>query len=145
MPPTDSDIHITHHQSPDAAEITDLIEKLKRSNDRCLDRDREGHGELAVFARHSGEIVGGAHGEVSWDWLDIKTVWLHENLRGSGLGKQLMADLEALAVDKGAIAAIVTTWSFQAPEFYKSCGYEEVLVIQDRPAPHRDHFLIKRF
>ena len=140
-----SDLQITHHRNPEKSDVEDLIEKLKRSNDAFLDRSEGDQGELAVFARRDGEIVGGAHGEVSWGWLDVLTVWLHEDLRGTGLGRKLMDDLEALAIQKGAQAAIVTTWSFQAPEFYKRCGYEEVLVIRDRPPPHRDHFLIKRF
>lgn len=136
-------LQITRHPNPDETEVNDLIEKLKRSNDAFLDRSQEGHGEMAVFARRDGEIVGGAHGEVSWGWLDVLTVWLHEDQRGTGMGRQLMNDLETLAVEKGAQAAIVTTWSFQAPEFYKKCGYEEVLAIPDRPAPYTDHFLVK--
>ena len=67
-----------------------------------------------------------------------------ESLRGRGHGRQLLAAAEHYAVERGCTRAWLTTFSFQAPEFYPKLGYEPFAVLEDHPLGHRHHFLQKR-
>jgi GNAT superfamily N-acetyltransferase len=59
-------------------------------------------------------------------------------------GRQLLAAAERYAVERGCTRAWLTTFSFQAPEFYPKLGYETFAVLEDHPLGHRHHFLQKR-
>src|SRR5215471_16228891 len=61
-----------------------------------------GFQPIGVFMRDAnGTIVGGIWGYVNWNWLFIGLVWLSEELRGGGFGRQMMEKIEAAAVDRG--------------------------------------------
>ena len=67
---------------------------------------------------------------------------MSDALRGKGIGRKLMADAEARALERGCHSAWVDTFSFQAPGFYPKLGYE-VFGELDYP-PHKRIFLQKR-
>jgi GNAT superfamily N-acetyltransferase len=98
---------------------------------------------LAVFIRNEGEVVAGLAGETYCGWLFIRYLWVSEDLRRCGVGRELMARAEARARDRGCHSAWVDTFSFQAPLFYQKLGYEEFGRL-DYPPAHRRHFLSKR-
>ena len=98
---------------------------------------------LAVFIRNDGEVVAGLAGETYCGWLFIKYLWVSEDLRWRGVGRELMARAEARARDRGCHSAWVDTFSFQAPGFYQKLGYEEFGRL-DYPPDHQRHFLRKR-
>ena len=62
----------------------------------------------------------------------IDYLYVDGKLRGSGAGGQLLAAVEQTARERGIKTVRVTTNTFQAPEFYRKMGYEEVAVT---PAP----------
>lgn len=98
---------------------------------------------IMVVAR-DGQWLGGLAGEVYWDWLEVNDFWLHESLRGSGLGRMLLRQMEALALERGARKAFLTTFSFQARAFYEKQGYEVVGTLPDYPPGESLHTLLKR-
>jgi|GEM_PF-1103479 len=63
------------------------------------------------------EIVGGALGELYWEWFHLDLMWLKEDLRGRGLGHRLLQAIEDEARRRGAKNVFLDTFSFQAPEF----------------------------
>jgi GNAT superfamily N-acetyltransferase len=90
-----------------------------------------------------GRIVGGLSGR-TWDGvLDIGLLWVHEDFRGEGYGRQLMAAAEAAGLARGCELAEVRTFEYQAPGFYVRLGYEEYHVVEGWPRGHRRHFLRK--
>jgi GNAT superfamily N-acetyltransferase len=100
--------------------------------------------ELAAFVNdESGRIVGGLYARV-WDGvLEISLLWVHEDYRGEGYGRRLMAAAEAAGVERGCERAELRTFDYQAPEFYKKLGYEEYLVAENWPRGHTRHFFRK--
>lgn len=95
-----------------------------------------------MFAREEG-VVGGVTGHTQWGWLYVSYLWVTEHLRRTGLGRDLMHEIEAAAIDRGCSASWLDTYSFQAKPFYLSLGYEEFGTLRDYPQGHQRHFLWK--
>jgi GNAT superfamily N-acetyltransferase len=100
---------------------------------------------LAVFLYDDGgRIVGGISGRI-WDGvLDISILWVHEDYRGEGYGRQLMAAAEGEGLKRGCLLSELRTFDYQAPGFYERLGYEEYNVVEGWPRGHRRHFFRKQ-
>jgi GNAT superfamily N-acetyltransferase len=97
---------------------------------------------LVAYLR--GEAIGcGAvklHGRKP---CEIKRMWVADEARGLGLGRRLLADLEATAREAGAkVAHIETNHTLtEAIALYRSSGYVEVPPFNDEP--FADHWFEK--
>jgi GNAT superfamily N-acetyltransferase len=121
----------------------ELIENVRGFNDAILGKERS--RPLAAVARDAeGNLLGGVSGRTFYRWLLIDVVWVHEDLRGTGLGARLMAMAEAEAVERGCIGAQVDTVTFQAPGFYSRLGYEQVGQVDGFPPGYARHYFSKR-
>ncbi|MCA3629296.1 MAG: GNAT family N-acetyltransferase [Methylobacterium sp.] len=98
---------------------------------------------FAVTLRDNGEIVGGVTGECWTTVLFIQLLWIDERFRGGDFGTRLMAAIEEQARRFGARRAYVDTMSFQAPDFYRKCGYHEFGAIADYPDGVSRHWFTK--
>jgi len=94
---------------------------------------------LAIFLRKEGQIAAGLAGETYCGWLFVRYLWVSDELRGRGVGRELMARAEARARELGCHSAWLDTFSFQAPGFYEKLGYEEFGRL-DYPPGHHKHF-----
>ena len=75
---------------------------------------------------------------------ELKRLWVSPSARGLGLGRRLLAELEALAADSGARVARLDTHSalVEAISLYRSAGYREIPAFNDEP--FADHWFEKR-
>lgn len=100
--------------------------------------------KVAVYARDErGTIVGGATGEVTWGWLYVEMLWVHEEYRGNGIGTRLMTDIEQLARKYNVVGFHLGTTDFQALDFYLKSGYEVWGQLPDFPPGHTNYSLRK--
>jgi len=103
-----------------------------------------GFQPLAVFARdRDGALVGGAHGQVNWNWLFVSLFWVSPARRHTGLGSKILAALEAAARERGCTNVHLDTFSFQARPFYERHGYTVFAELEDYPPGHRRFFMRK--
>jgi GNAT superfamily N-acetyltransferase len=74
---------------------------------------------------------------------DIKRMWVAESARGLGIGRRLLAELEARAVRHGDRAVRLETNATltEAMALYRSVGYVEVPAFNDEP--FADHWFEK--
>lgn len=145
MPPdTDATGGLDLRIEDETGEIQEeLIENVRSFNDDILGRERS--VPLAAVARdEEGNLVGGVSGRTFYRWLLIEVVWVHEDLRGAGLGARLMAMVEAEAIGRGCIGAQVDTVTFQAPGFYRKLGYETAGTVEGFPPGFDRHYFSKR-
>lgn len=84
----------------------------------------------------NGETLGGLLGLTFWGWLFIDWLWMARELRGRGIGEELLRRAEAIARERGCTNAYTDTFSFQAPGFWTRCGYEEFGRLDGMPAGH---------
>jgi ribosomal protein S18 acetylase RimI-like enzyme len=98
-----------------------------------------------VAKNNEGEVIGGIKAALGyWLALEIYTLWVHPDHRKHGTGCLLLEKAEKAAIEKGATLAIVDTFSFQAPEFYKKRGYEIFGELKDFPPGHTRYYLWKK-
>jgi GNAT superfamily N-acetyltransferase len=104
---------------------------------------KQKYKRLAVSLRERGKIVGGIVGEVWTSVLFIQLFWIEQTLRGKDYGTKLIGAIEDEARRFGATRSYVDTMSFQAPGFYRSCGYKEFGSIDGYPGGVTRHWLTK--
>lgn len=74
----------------------------------------------------AGELVAGLSG---WTWQEaagIAMTWVRQDMRGRALGTRLLETFEAEARTRGVRRVFVTSFTFQAPGFYRRHGYQEI-------------------
>ena len=129
-------------REPDAADTGTLSAGLNQHAASRVGED--GFKPVAVFVRdENGEIHGGVTAYVNWNWLQISLLWVDEELRGEGLGSELLSRLEAIAKQEGCERAHVSTFSFQATAFYEAHGFTRFAQLEDYPPGEAKHFLKK--
>ena len=85
--------------------------------------------QLAVTAHDGGRAIqGGALGRTWGECGELLQLWVAESARGRGIGRSLVQRFEEEASARGCALIYLDTFSFQAPGFYESLGYEVVLV-----------------
>lgn len=122
-------LQLTVHDEPwrEAAAIVD--EGLGASNE-----DRAPLHEvrpLQCFIRtDDGEVIGGAVGRTWGLCVELQQLWVRPDHRGAGWGRRLVQAFEQRAIERGCRLSYLETFSFQAPDFYRSLGYEVAATIE---------------
>lgn len=136
---------LTMEENPtlkDAQTVIDALYQYNRVQTHTKIKDVK---RLAIFLRdHRNHVVGGILGWAYWGWLQIEFLWVEDDLRGMGYGKNLMLAAESKALAMGCQQAYLETFSFQAPDFYKNLGYEVFGVLEDFSGKHNKYYLRKR-
>lgn len=89
------------------------------------------------------QVCGGIVGWSRWDWAHVENLWIMEEYRGQGLGKDMLKMFENIANNRNCKFIDLDTFNFQAPDFYKKLGYQEVFVIDGIGNNVKKHFLKK--
>ena len=125
-------------------EIAVVREGLRRFNFAATGLTQ--HHTVTLFVRDAGGAIrGGLFGYVWGEWLHITDLWMADECRRRGLGSQLLEKAEREASRVGARGAFLNTFDFQAPEFYKSRGYEVYGALTGYPPGHTEYHLRKTF
>ena len=134
--------HYVVEDEPRPADVRALEDGLYRYNVEQTGRD-DGRW-LAIFVRDAdGRITAGLSGWTWAGWLKVNNLWVQQNLRGKGQGRELLQAAEREAVTRGCSRATLDTYSFQAPLFYQRLGYKIVAAVEDFPAGHNHYTLVK--
>ena len=104
---------------------------------------KQKYRRFAISLRERDKIVGGIVGEVWAAVLFIQLFWIEQKLRGKDHGTKLIEAIEEEAKRFGATRSYVDTMSFQAPGFYRACGYEEFGSIEGYPGTVTRHWFTK--
>lgn len=137
------DYRIDECDDPRADDVSFLRDRLVEFNRQFLGADaRE---PLGIFARDAeGAIVAGLTGVVSRGWLHVDLLWVAPEMRGAGLGRELLGRAERRAGERTCAGVLVETYDFQALSFYEANGYERFATLDGYPVGSRQHYLAKR-
>lgn len=125
--------------------IQNKIKQFNReSSDAFKELTEEKIKPFHVSVEDSNEmLVGGLTGRVIWDWLEVDYFWLSPEVRGKGIGEDILKKAEKEAVLLGVTKILLTTFEFQARSFYEKYGYEVVGEVKDYPPGTTYYTMVK--
>jgi ribosomal protein S18 acetylase RimI-like enzyme len=136
-------MHRFEIEEPSSADIEFLEERLYEFNAGTTGIN-DGRS-LGIFLRdESRNIVAGAAGHTWGETCELRQVWVGSSARGRDLGRRLIAEVEAEAMRRGCRQLVLSTHSFQAPEFYRKLGFEVISELPDYPRGHSHLVMRKR-
>jgi ribosomal protein S18 acetylase RimI-like enzyme len=130
----------------DAVRPADRQELEDRLNAFNMERTgyRDGR-DLSCFVRDGdGRLVAGIDGYTWGGFLYVASLWVDETQRGRGVGCKLLEAAEEEAAARGCVTSVLSSFEFQAPEFYERLGYEIVGKTEDTPRGFRELLYQKR-
>ncbi|MFS9365727.1 GNAT family N-acetyltransferase [Streptococcus oralis subsp. tigurinus] len=116
-----------------ASQKAQEIGKLIRSYNRSQREEAESEPLNLYVEDEKGNLLAGLVAETFGNWLEIKYLFVKEELREQGIGSKLLEQAESEVKNRNCRFAFVNTYQFQAPDFYKSHGYKEVFTLQNYP------------
>ena len=132
-------IRLENTESQKAQEIGNLIRSYNRSKREAAESEPL---NLYVEDEH-GQLLAGLVAETFGNWLEIEYLFVKEELRGQGIGSQLLQQVESEAKKRNCRYVFVNTYQFQAPAFYQKHGYQEVFTLKDYPCTGQRHYYQK--
>lgn len=132
---------ITYDCRPATAEETTLTIARLREHTEANTGVKVTHEPFAVTAYRGTELIGSIIGKIYSGWLHLDLVWVADAERKRGVGRQLLNASIAEATRRGLTGIEVWTQSWQAPEFYRRCGFSEYATLDDFLPGHTRHVL----
>ena len=77
-----------------------------------------------VLTNKSGDVFGVIKAYAAYAEIYVEDLWIDESLRNNGYGRKLLNYLEEHVQGQNYNNINLVTNQFQAPDFYKKCGYE---------------------
>ncbi len=132
-------IRLDNTESQKSQEIGNLIRSYNRSKREAAESE-----PLNLYVEDdSGQVMAGLVAETFGNWLEIEYLFVKEDLRGQGIGSQLLQQAESEAKKRNCRFAFVNTYQFQAPAFYQKHGYKEVFTMKNYPYTGQRHYYQK--
>ena len=132
-------IRLENTESQKAQKIGELVRSYNRSKREAAESE-----PLNLYVEDdSGELLAGLVAETFGNWLEIEYLFVKEDLRGQGIGSQLLQQAESEAKKRNCRYVFVNTYQFQAPAFYQKHGYKEVYTLKDYPCTGQRHYYQK--
>ncbi|MBO4680105.1 MAG: GNAT family N-acetyltransferase [Lachnospiraceae bacterium] len=98
---------------------------------------------LFVAEDEYGEVIGTITGRAYYNEVHIGDLIVDKRFRGQSIGTKLVRVVEDEYRNKGYEKITLTTFGFQAPEFYKKLGYTLEFVREDNNPKLSKYFYCK--
>ncbi len=127
--------------------LADTIEAALLKSLQTTQPQSENSSFVLAARDREGTLTGGLTASTSYGWLLIKTLWIDEGQRHSGIGRNLMHRAEEKGRSLGCHAAWLDKSSPDALGSYEALGYEVFGQLENAagefPESHRRWFLRK--
>ncbi len=100
--------------------------------------------EFCFAAEDDGKIAGVITGRAYYNEVHIGDLIVGKGYRRDGIGRKLVTAVENAYKEKGFEKITLTTFGFQAPEFYRKLGYELEFVRKDNDPKLSKYFYLKK-
>ena len=101
---------------------------------------------FAFIAKKNNEVIGIITGHAYYKEVHISDLIVLEQYRNRRIGSKLIEAVEDYHKKQGFDNINLTTYEFQAPEFYKKCGFEIEFIRKNKENPKLNkYFLVKYF
>ena len=96
-----------------------------------------------VAENRDGKIIGAISGRAYYNEVHIGDLIIDEKYRRRRLGSRLVSAVEDAYRGKGYDVITLSTFGFQAPEFYKKLGYRVEFIREQKDSKLSKYFLQK--
>lgn len=114
-------------------------------NNETIDINIPIEEEKNFLAFDGNKLIGGAIGNINYNWYFLDLLYVNENYRGKDIGTTLINKIEETAKELELTGIRMETWDFQALGFYEKMGYKIFGEIKDCPPGTICYFLEKTF
>lgn len=129
--------------------LSENIEKAMRADLAAYERD---HGievnykpfSLVLEDRNEA-LIGVLKGYTAFAEIYVEDLWVARDHRRKGYGKRLLQGLEDHFKGQGFNNINLITSQFQAPEFYKKCGFELEFIRKNLKHPQLTKFFFVKY
>lgn len=99
--------------------------------------------KFVLQAISKNKIIAGAAGKTFGLWLLLDNLWVSEELRRQGYGRQILEAVENLGRERGCQWVLLETLNFQARPFYEKFGYSLQWTQENYPRDGKKYFMTK--
>jgi len=100
--------------------------------------------QFAFLAKEGEEVLGVITGNAYYKEVHVQDLIIVEKYRKQHIGMKLLAKAEEYAREKGVVNINLSTYAFQAPEFYKKYGFQVEFIRENKEEPKLNKlFLVK--
>ena len=101
---------------------------------------------FAFVAKEDNEVIGIITGHSYYKEVNISDLIICKQYRNKHIGSKLVETVENYHKNKNFENINLTTYAFQAPEFYKKCGFEVEFIRENKEDPElTKFFFVKHF
>ena len=101
---------------------------------------------FSFIAKENNKLVGIITGNSYYKEIHISDLIVLEDYRNKHIGSKLIKTVEDYFKDKGFENINLTTYCFQAPDFYKKCGFEVEFIRKSKGnSKLNKYYLVKYF
>jgi ribosomal protein S18 acetylase RimI-like enzyme len=118
--------------------MENLHNKYEEQKDAKCDYKKWG-----FYIEEDGKIIGAITGYTCWTEVYIDDLGIDKKYRGKGYGKKLVEKVEEHFKNTKYKNIALSTNEFQAPEFYKKCGYKLEFVRKKKNPKFNKYFFNK--
>lgn len=115
-------------------------------------KDEADHGVICnykVFSliskNNNDDIIGTLTAYTAFSEIYIDDLWVDPHYRGQGIGSTLLKSLESRFNGKGYNNINLVTSQFQAPNFYKKCGFDIEFIRENKHNPKLTKFFFIKY
>ncbi len=134
----------------------EFVDKLSEAEEEKMRRDlaayESSHGidvnyrRFTIALKDEHGLIGALNAFTAYAEIYIDDIWIAAPYRGRGLGKKLVEALEEHFKGQGFNNINLVTSAFQAPQFYKKCGFKPEFVRENKKNPQLTKtFFVKFF
>lgn len=99
--------------------------------------------DIACAVYEGERLIGGAWGRTEFQRLYVQYLWVDAEFRGQGLGGDCLRRLEAQALQRGCVDALVETLLDDVAQLYEQLGYVCISHVHDFVPGFTRHTLLK--
>ncbi len=124
-------------------QVEDIEERLSVFDENYINYKMNGCIQIGI--EEDQKLIAGLDACITaFKILYVSTVFVDEDYRRKGYGKQLICEMEKQAVEMGVNMIRIDTFNWQGKEFYEALGYEIVGSYENTADGYAEYFFIKR-
>lgn len=100
---------------------------------------------FAFVAKEDERIIGIITGHSYYKEVHIADLIVYEEYRNKHIGSELVKKVEEYFNGKGLENINLTTYAFQAPEFYKKCGFKVEFIRENKDNPKLNKYFLSKY